>query len=327
VVNTFLNEPGWKVRAVTRDPSKASAKTLADKGAEIVRGDADDATSLIQAFEGAHAIFAVTDYWSPLFDPESQAKVRPGQNITQWAYDLEITRGKNIANASATIVGRPLEKFIWSALSKAKERSNGKYTRAYHFDSKAVITQYIYDAQPKLAKVTSIMQVGNYTSNCFKMPFFAPQKVCDLLSLSYIYANLYQQSDGVYELTLSVSESAKFPFTVVEKDVGAFAKVLTELPAGQRILAYNTMMSHNEFMRYFGKVNGVPVRMRQNTLEDWEQNFPGFGDVAAESYMYVEDFGYDGSDPTFTHPKDLKVKAQLSDIEQWMEAQDWTPLL
>src|SRR6266487_3894759 len=84
-------------------------------------------------------------------------------------------------------------------------------------------------------------------TNCFNWPHFAPQKVCDLLSLSYVYANLYQQSDGVYELTLPVSENAKFPFTVVEKDVGAFAKVLTEFPAGQRILAYNTMMSHNEF--------------------------------------------------------------------------------
>ena len=117
---------------------------------------------------------------------------------------------------------------------------------------------------------------------------------------------------------------------MVENDVGAFAKVLTELPAGQKILAYNTMMSHNEFMRCFGKVNGVPVRMQQNTLEDWKQALPGLGEVAAESYMYVEDFGYDGyrgNDPTFTHPKDLKIKAQLSDIEQWMAAQDWSSLL
>ena len=138
---------------------------------------------------------------------------------------------------------------------------------------------------------------------------------------------MHQQSDGVYELTLPVSGSAKFPFTVVEKDVGAFAKVLTELPAGQKILAYNTMMGHDEFLGYFGKVNGVPVRMRQNTLEDWEQNFPGLGEVAAESYMYVEDFGYDGNDPTFTHPKDLKVKVQLTDIEQWMTEQDWSSML
>ena len=146
---------------------------------------------MIEAIEGAHVIFAVTDYWSPLFDPESQAKVKPGQTITEWAYDLEVTRGKNIVNAAATIVGKPLEKFIWSGLSKAKERSNGKYTHVYHFDSKAVITEYIQDALPRLAKVTSVMQVGNYTSNCFKMPHFAPHKVSDVLSLSYVHANLY----------------------------------------------------------------------------------------------------------------------------------------
>ena len=109
--------------------------------------------------------------------------------------------------------------------------------------------------------------------------------------------------------------------------MGAFAKVLIELPAGQRILAYNTMMSHDEFLGYFGKVNGVPVRMRQNAPEEWEQNFPGLGKVAAESYMYVEEFGYDGNDSTFTHPNDLKVKAQLTDIETWMAEQDWSSLL
>jgi len=238
VANTFLNEPGWKVRGITRDPDKASSKALTDKGVEVVGGDVDDAASLIQAFEGAHAIFAVSDYWSPLFDPASQAKVKPGQTIAQWAYDLEVIRGKNIVDAAATIVGRPLEKFIWSALSNAKERSKRKYTHVYHFDAKAAITQYIYDAQPRLAKVTSIMQVGTYTSNCFSMPHFAPRKVRDLFPLPSVYANLHQQSDGVYELALPVLGSAKFPFIVVENDTGAFAKVLNSLPAGQRILAH-----------------------------------------------------------------------------------------
>ena len=40
VVNTFLNNPKlnaeWTVRAITRNPSKAQAQELREKGAEVV---------------------------------------------------------------------------------------------------------------------------------------------------------------------------------------------------------------------------------------------------------------------------------------------------
>jgi len=45
--------------------------------------------------------------------------------------------------------------------------------------------------------------------------------------------------------------------------------------------------------------------------------------VRQQSHMYVEEFGADGKDPTFTRPKDLMAKIQLT---QWME-QDWSSLL
>jgi uncharacterized protein YbjT (DUF2867 family) len=51
VVNTFLNEPTWKVRAVTRDPSKPTCLELKNKGVEVVKGDTNDLASLIAAFK------------------------------------------------------------------------------------------------------------------------------------------------------------------------------------------------------------------------------------------------------------------------------------
>lgn len=50
VVNVMKKAPGWKVRALTRNPASDAAQKLADEGIEIVRADFDDEKSLQQAF-------------------------------------------------------------------------------------------------------------------------------------------------------------------------------------------------------------------------------------------------------------------------------------
>lgn len=57
----------YRVRGITRDPSKTSAQELKKLGVDIVAGDVDDASSIVKAFEGAEIVFAMTtsDYWSP----------------------------------------------------------------------------------------------------------------------------------------------------------------------------------------------------------------------------------------------------------------------
>lgn len=54
---------GHKVRAMTRDPQKAAARALAQQGAEIVRGDFDDAESLEKALAGVWGVFALQNTW------------------------------------------------------------------------------------------------------------------------------------------------------------------------------------------------------------------------------------------------------------------------
>lgn len=52
VVNIMKKTPGWKVRAVTRNPESEAAKQLATDGSvEVVRADFDDEASLVKAFE------------------------------------------------------------------------------------------------------------------------------------------------------------------------------------------------------------------------------------------------------------------------------------
>lgn len=50
----------YKVRAVTRDPSKPAMKDLGRKGIEIVKGDLDDEESVKHALQGVHSVFLMT---------------------------------------------------------------------------------------------------------------------------------------------------------------------------------------------------------------------------------------------------------------------------
>jgi uncharacterized protein YbjT (DUF2867 family) len=51
VANILLNTPGWKVRAITRNPNSDKAKSLVSRGAEVVQADFNNAESLKKAFQ------------------------------------------------------------------------------------------------------------------------------------------------------------------------------------------------------------------------------------------------------------------------------------
>jgi uncharacterized protein YbjT (DUF2867 family) len=149
---------------VTRDPSKPAAQALAAQGIEIVPGDLDDVDSLISAFRGANAIFGVTDYWVHFGDPANAEKLKPGQTINEYAYEAEVRQGRNVVDAAATAEGT-LTHFILSSLADAKRWSKGKWTRNYHFDSKAHVADYIEETYPALWKKTSLLLLGYYMTN------------------------------------------------------------------------------------------------------------------------------------------------------------------
>ena len=62
---------GLRARAITRDVNSEKAKALAQAGAEVVAGDADDAASLERAFAGAYGAYCVTFFWDH-FSPEKE---------------------------------------------------------------------------------------------------------------------------------------------------------------------------------------------------------------------------------------------------------------
>jgi len=185
VVSAFLSAGDWTVRAITRNPSSTTATELAKKSPniEVFQADTSDVESLKRVFADCTAIFAVTDYWAPFFDPSIRKKYavgpNPGEALRRWAYEDELRHGRNIADAAAT-VGDTLTHFIWSGLPSPKKWSKGKYAGIYHFDSKAAITDYIKESQPNLAKKMSILYISFYVSNMLVSAMMRPIKVSDI---------------------------------------------------------------------------------------------------------------------------------------------------
>lgn len=181
VVDSFISAPGWKVRAITRNTTSAKAQALAARGAEVVRADLDDVASLEKAFQGANAIFAVSDFWGLYGDPANKDKPKPGQLLNEWAAEYETQQLKNVVDAAAKV--DTLERFVLSSLSNATKWSKGKYPHVYHFDSKAKAEDYAKDKYPALWAKTSIYQAGFFISNFVSHPMLQPAKV----SMSFVY--------------------------------------------------------------------------------------------------------------------------------------------
>ena len=70
---------GFALRALTRKPDGAAARTLASLGAEIVKGDLDDVASLKRALDGAWGAYAVQNTWEGGVEKEEEQGKRFAQ--------------------------------------------------------------------------------------------------------------------------------------------------------------------------------------------------------------------------------------------------------
>jgi uncharacterized protein YbjT (DUF2867 family) len=145
VVRALQAQGQFKVRVLTRHPGKH--RGLAD---EVVEADLDRPETLRAAFEGAHGVFLVTNFWEQGTDELKQASA---------------------AVRAAKEAG--VEHFVWSTLPDVEAISGGKL-HVPHFTGKA--------------RVDRIVREGGFAHHTFVIaPFFyqnvvgvmAPQKQAD----------------------------------------------------------------------------------------------------------------------------------------------------
>ena len=86
VVNSILSDPKtaseFKIRGITRDPSKPNAQALTARGVECVAADINSKDQMKSALHGAYAVFAVTNYWEKM---DAELEMKQGRDIADIA--------------------------------------------------------------------------------------------------------------------------------------------------------------------------------------------------------------------------------------------------
>ncbi|GME52724.1 hypothetical protein VE03_03405 [Neofusicoccum parvum] len=288
VANALLESGEWKVRAITRNPSGDAAKALAAKGAEVVRANFDDEASLVKAFEGAQAVFAVTNYWEHLFTGKSQSE----------AGEIEEEQAMLLAKAAAQT--ETVEHYVWSTLQAAKDLTNGKYP-VPHLDYKARVDQRIRDELPELAAKTTFLFVGLYPSN---LAYFPMLKFLEV------------PGSGKYIWTLPTKPSAKIPSTGdisvtpgiwvrqilanPQKSLGKYAGVATEVSTYEKML------------QDWSEVTGKPAIFVEVSPETFEKLWGIPGREIAQQFQFGEhiDDWYANTEGRFVTQEELGIKPE-----------------
>ncbi|SMQ48135.1 unnamed protein product [Zymoseptoria tritici ST99CH_1A5] len=245
VADAYINEPGWKIRGISRDPSKASSKAWTDQGVDMVFADLDDIGSLKTAFSGSNVICGVTDFWQQMQDKGNQERAkRTGKTINVISFEAEIQQGRNIVDAAqSTIV--TLDMLVLSVLTDSRKWSGGKITWNYHFESKWRIVEYLQENYPGLHGKSSFFQAACYLSNLDTT--LAPRMVSfKLFGVYMANAAEYGQTPEGYIMSLPIDGNKPVPMIDARNDTGPLVKALVKAAPGKNLMGYTSEISFNE---------------------------------------------------------------------------------
>jgi uncharacterized protein YbjT (DUF2867 family) len=141
VARRLLEEGGWRVRCLTRDPDKPEARALRRLGAEVVRADLDDRASLDRALEGAYGAFSVQNYW----------KV---------GYEAEVRQGRTVADAARHA---RISHLVYSSVGGADRK-----TGLPHFESKWQIEAYLRELGLPVTVLRPVFFMDNFDGPNFE---------------------------------------------------------------------------------------------------------------------------------------------------------------
>lgn len=282
VIASVLSNPQlsseYKLRGITRDPSKPNAKKLSEKGVEMVSADMNDPDALKKAISGSSAVFCVTNYW------ESMSK------------ETEVKQGKNVADISKEVGVKHL---IWSSLPHAIKLTNGELSHIEHFDGKAEIEEYIESIKGGSGMVASYWRPGFFMSNIKGM----------------IQAD---QSTGLptWKMPFSV-EKTQVALLDVVGDTGKFvAGLLLADPKsvdGFQVNGVSEWMTPKQIVDTLSETGGTKVEFQEVSADEYESSLPPpIAKELKENMLLVRDYSYFGKGTEKTQEESNKI---LGDVK------------
>jgi len=285
----------------------------------MVKGDHDDLESLKAAFQGAHAIFAVTD-WASCYSRVAEDKVlqekakAAGKSIEEFAGELERLQGINVATAAADPnVLSTLDKFVFSTLAAVQRISGGKYKHSYEFDSKAGAELYMREQLPELSTRLSTVTMGIFQETWKDIPAFRPRKQPDG---TFEYVRL--KTSGPYQAN---------PEVVATRDTGAFVEALVlHHPAGTDVLGASEIITKPDYAALWGRTLGVKATVRDVEEDEYVKYVPeGFEATIVDDLRFFAEYGYAGGNPKVKTPAELGIKT--TSLEDFFRSEDWDAVL
>ena len=277
----------FTVRAITRDVNSPKAKALAEAGAEVVKGDADDVKSLKKAFEDAHGAFCVTFFWEHM-KPEKE--LSQARNMAQAAKDAKV------------------EHVIWSTLEDTRKSIPlsddrmptlmGKY-KVPHLDAKgeanAIFTEL---GVPTTFLITSFLW-DNFIH--FGM---GPKK----------------GADGKLAITLPMGK--KKLAGIAAEDIGKTAYRIFEEGdewIGKTVGIAGGHLTGAQMAKSLTKALGQEIRYNEVTPEAFRGfGFPGADDLG-NMFQFFRDFDQDCCD-TRNISETKKLNSELLTFDRWLAA-------
>ncbi|VUC28854.1 unnamed protein product [Clonostachys rosea] len=301
VVRALLNEPSYSIRAITRNSKSDAAKALAANGVEVVEADINKPDTLVPAFAGSYAIFAVTDYFEPL--------------VTHGIYksmDLETEKGINLANAAAST--ESLQHYIWSSLPDSHQVSGGKIVVPY-YESKNRVDRHIKSI-PHLLSKTTFAWFSWYAGN-MNYPLYQPSPIHSM------------DGEKLYVQLVGASSSTLLPLMGDERtNVGLFVKAILEHPEktlpGRIVQGKIEQMSIGELVATFASVHKIRAHCLQISEEDYAKIYPIWGDVLNINHGYMNNMGtkaFTSPDQEVVTKDDLGIKGLVSTAQAFATIQ------
>ncbi|KAJ6566912.1 NAD(P)-binding protein [Mycena capillaripes] len=241
VVNALAgSDKPYRVRGFTRDATKPAAQNLLKFGVEVVVVSlvVENKEGVYKAFTGVDVAFLVTNFWEHL------------------DVEREISEGKLLIDAAKA---GGASRIVWSGLPSVTERSARKYVHVYHFDSKAVLTEY--GRQSGVPFVD--LQAGFYGSNFLTSPIMCAK-----------------QSDGSFTIPLPMKPTTIVPFIDTVHDYGLFVRHVLELPVfpdGSEIIAHSEKLTIEDIAQQLAKATGKKIVFKQITIEEFTQTVETLG--------------------------------------------------
>ncbi|KAJ7164390.1 hypothetical protein C8R46DRAFT_1352141 [Mycena filopes] len=247
-------------------------------------------TEVYRAFAGADFVFLVTNFWEHM------------------SMEKEISEGKLLVDA-ANAAG--VKGIIWSGLMPVNKLSGGKYVHVFHFDGKAVVTDYGRKSPAPFVDVQAGFYAANFTGN---------------LSM------LTKQADGSYAILWAMKPTTTVPIIDMD-DYGLFVRRVIEAPVfpdGSEVLTSSEDISGEDLARQLSEVTGKQVVYKQITAEEWGTKLVAAGFTPAmatemiEGFLAFDEFGYYCGKPSSSREG---LGRPTRSWKEFVKASDWSKAL